>query len=385
MVILEKIKPASTGQEELINALKSKDYDIVGVFGPTGTGKSLLSVAYGIDAVLAGDYKRFIICRPVVDVVTGKEITSADIGDFYYKLASAYLRDILSGFIEWNKVEELINKGKVAIADSHYLRGRTFDDTVIFLDDAQSLPPEISLEALMRIGNNSKFIIAGDPVFQKDPKVEKDGATILREVLLGEEKAKVIDLGIKDIVRPGARRGIKLLLEARMRKRTLNETESTILDSIRIHAPDADVVTVIEFINEKKKFEIESEHTPDALIIAKEGHLGRVVGRGGERINKVEEDVQLKLRAIELTLDFKEIIRAIHPVSWIHKHVVEADFAGPLIAFKVRSNEFGPFVGQKGFYVKFIDAVLRKLIGVGARAVEAEVEERPVTRRRRRR
>ncbi|OYT51698.1 MAG: phosphate starvation-inducible protein PhoH, partial [Desulfurococcales archaeon ex4484_217_2] len=97
---------------------------------------------------------------------------------------------------------------------------------------------------------------------------------------------------------------------------------------------------------------------------------------GGERINKLEEEVGLRIRGIELTLDFKELVRAIHPVSWIHKHVIDADFAGPNMVFKVRSSEFGPFVGQKGFYVKFMDLVLRKLIGVGARALEVEEKRR---------
>ena len=73
-----------------------------------------------------------------------------------------------------------------------------------------------------------------------------------------------------------------------------------------------------------------------------------------------------------MTLDFKQYVRAIHPVSWIYKHIIDADFAGPVLAFKVRSSEFGPFVGQKGFHVKFLDSVMRRLIGVGVRAIEVE-------------
>ena len=373
---LDVIKPLSPGQEELLSVLKDRSYDIVGVFGPTGTGKSLLSIAYGISEVIKGNYKRFIIARPLIDIVSEREVTAIELGKLYYELSAAYIRDILSEFIEWSTVEKLIKEEKVLLVDIHFLRGRTFDDTIIFLDDAQNVPPESSLELLMRMGNNSRMIIAGDPVFQKNPEIQVDGATLLREALIGEENAAVVDLGIKDIVRLGAKRGIKLLLEIRMRKRKLNELETRIYDAAKTYAPDADIVTVIEFLEEKKKFEITSEHTPDALIIVKEGHLGRLVGRGGERINKLEEEVGLRIRGIELTLDFKELVRAIHPVSWIHKHVIDADFAGPNMVFKVRSSEFGPFVGQKGFYVKFMDSVLRKLIGVGARALEVEEKRR---------
>ncbi len=373
---LDIIKPLSPGQEELLNVLKDKSYDIIGVFGPTGTGKSLLSIAYGISEVIKGNYRRFIIARPLIDIVSEREVTAIELGKLYYELTAAYIRDILSEFIEWSIIENLIKEEKVLLVDIHFLRGRTFDDTIIFLDDAQNVPPESSLELLMRMGSNSRMIIAGDPVFQKNPEVQVDGATLLREALIGEENATVVDLGIKDIVRIGAKRGIKLLLEIRMRKRKLNELETKIYDAAKIYAPDADIITVVEFLEEKKKFEITSEHTPDALIIVKEGHLGRLVGRGGERIIKLEEEVGLKIRGIQLTLDFKELVRAIHPVSWIHKHVVDADFAGPNLVFRVRSSEFGPFVGQKGFYVKFMDSVLRKLIGVGARALEVEEKKR---------
>ena len=383
--VLEQLKPMSPGQEEMLDALTSDEYEIVGLFGPTGSGKSLFSVLYGIDSVMKGKYKRLIISRPVVDVVTGRELTAQELGPQYYEIVSEYLRDILAGFVDWAEVRKLIDDGKIVFADTHYLRGRTFDDSVIFLDDAQNIPPESSIEILMRIGRNSKFIIAGDPVFQKPHGMERDGATVIREVLLGEENAKVVDLGLKDIVRPGARRGIRLLIEYRMRNRPLNDVEKKVVEAARIYAPDADVITVVEFIEDKKTFEITAEHVPDALIIVKEGYLGRLVGRGGERIQKIEEDTELRLRAVELTLDFTNIIRAVHPVSWIYKHIVDVDFEGPYLAVRVRSDEFGAFVGQRGFHVKFLDAVFRKLLGVGVKAYEVAEEEEERRRRRRRR
>jgi len=380
MALLEKIKPMSAGQEELLQALKSESYEVIGIFGPTGTGKSLLSVAYGIDSVVEGKYKRFIIARPVVDVVTGKEVTSAEAGGLYYDLASAYLKDILTGLVEWQEVEKLVKEGKLLFADVHYLRGRTFDETVIFVDDAQAVMPESAIEAFMRIGRASKFIIAGDPVLQSVLGADSSGVVMLREVLLGEEKAKVVDLGLKDIVRPGAKRGIRLLVEMKMRRRPLSSIERGVVEAAKIYAPDADVVTVLDLMDDKRAFDITVEHVPDALVIVKEGYLARLIGKGGERISKIEEETQLRLRAVELTLNFKELIRAIHPVSWIHKHVTDADFAGPNLQVKVR-GEFGAFVGQKGVYIKFLDSAFKKLMGVGVVASEEAVaEERPKKR-----
>ncbi len=373
--LFDKLKPQSPGQEEIKKAFMNKRYDIIGLFGPTGSGKSLFSVVYSIDAVLNGEYSRFILSRPIVDVVTGKELTAADIGQLYYEIAISYLKDILTGFVEWGIVKNLLDSGKIVVADTHYLRGRTFDDSIIFLDDAQSISPESAIEIMMRIGRNSRFIIAGDPVFQK-PYERSDGASLLREILLGEETAKVIDLGLKDIVRPGARRGIRLLLEMRMRRRTLNDIEKQIIDSARLHAPDADIITVVEFVDEKKAFDIQSENVPDALIVVKEGHLGRIIGKGGERIESIEADTGLRLRAVELTLDFKPFIRAIHPVSWVYKFITDVDFAGPDLAIRVESEAYGAFVGQKGFHVKFVDAVMKKLIGAGVKAIEVGEKKR---------
>ncbi|MEM0001757.1 MAG: KH domain-containing protein, partial [Desulfurococcaceae archaeon] len=190
-----------------------------------------------------------------------------------------------------------------------------------------------------------------------------------------EENARVIDLGLKDIVRPGARRGIKLLLESKMRNRPLDETEKQVLSTARVHAPDADIITVVNLIDLKKTYNITSEHAPDALIVTKEGNQGRLIGKGGERINSMEKDLEMKLRAVEQSLDFKPFVRAVHPVSWVYKHIVDVDFAGPNLAVKIESEAYGPFVGQRGNYVRFLEHVFRKLLDVGVRVYEVEAAE----------
>ncbi|ABU82054.1 PhoH family protein [Ignicoccus hospitalis] len=376
--LLGMIEPKTKAQEALVEALMDDKIDVVGAFGPSGTGKSLITIAYAIDSLLNGKYKKFIIARPVIDVVTGKEITAADIGvEDYYRIASAYLIDILSEYVSKEEVRRLYEEDRLMLVDTHYLRGRTFDDAVILLDDAQNAEPEAAVEALMRIGKNSKFIVVGDPVFQTHAEIGKDGASLLREILLNEDTARVIDLGIKDIVRPGARRGIKFMMELRMRKRKLNELEQKVVEAARIYAPDADVITVVEFTEEKRKFGLEeNQHVPDALVVLKEGHAPRFIGRGGERIARIEEDSGLRLRTVELTLNLKDIIAAIHPVPWIHKHIVDVDFAGPSLLVKVNEEEFGAFVGQRGSYVRFLSEVMKKLLRVEVWAREVESKKR---------
>jgi len=62
------------------------------------------------------------------------------------------------------------------------------------------------------------------------------------------------------------------------------------------------------------------------------------VGRGGERIKTIENEVGARLRLLEMTLDFKQWIRAVHPVGWISKHIADADFAGPELLVQVKEE-----------------------------------------------
>jgi phosphate starvation-inducible PhoH-like protein len=231
------------------------------------------------------------------------------------------------------------------------------------------------------VGNASKLVIAGDPVFQATGS--NNGAALAREILLGQERTFVVDFGIRDIVRPGAKRAFKLALETKMRARSLSEEEKKLLNLIYVHAPDAQVITVVDLRPYKEKHGVKT--SPDALVISKENYLGRLIGKGGERIRKVEEESGLSLRGVELTLDLKQLIVAIHPVGWIRKYVNDADVVGVNLEVEVDSENFGAFVGQKGVFVRFLDEVMRNLLGIGIRAKTAESAKKEEKEERRKR
>jgi Phosphate starvation-inducible protein PhoH, predicted ATPase len=206
MKILENIKPLSKGQEELYDALIKGKYNIVGIFGPTGSGKSLISIVYALDEINEGKYKKFVILKPLIDVVTKKEITPQEFSN-YENVIIGYIKDVIGGFLDTTIVDQLFNQGKIEILDSRFLKGRTFDDCIIFVDELQLIKIESLIEIILRIGKNCKLLLAGDSVFQALQENQfYDPSTIIREILLNEENAKVIDLGIKDIVRPGAKK-----------------------------------------------------------------------------------------------------------------------------------------------------------------------------------
>ena len=338
---------------------------------PQELGKAYFSLAYSIDSVSTGKFRKLIVAKPIVDVVTQEELTRKEY-DKYEDMVKDYIKDVLGGFAEEKTIDDLFSSGKIEVLDSRYLRGRSFNDSIIFLDDVQLMKPESVLELFIRAGNNSRLIIAGDPVFQTLSD-EADPSEIIREVLLNEKDAKVVDLGIKDIVRAGTKRGIRLLLEYKLRSRKLSEAEKKVMDSAKIRAPDADIITVVEFSEEKKKLNITSEHVPDALIVVKEGNAGRLIGKSGERINGIESDTKMKVRVVELKLDFKDIIRAVHPLPWVVKHVDNVDFQGNELVVRLK-KEFGGFIGQKGVNIRLVEYVIKQMFNVGVRVIQPSEE-----------
>ena len=376
MSLLNSLKPLSEGQERLKSVLSNESYSIVGIFGPTGAGKSLFTLAYGIDAVHSGRYRRLVVVRPLIDVTTGEEINLAEAGPQFMEISKQYITDILSGLITWDDIEGLVREGKLTFADSHYLKGRTFDDSVVFIDDAQTLKVSSLIEALVRVGRNSRLIVAADPVFQSLKTGMNEPSAVLRDILVGEEKAYVVDLGVKDIVREGAKRGLRLLMEYLLRTRELNELESKALESFRIRAPDADIITVLDLSKAAKASGVSLDHIPKYLVIVKKGHMGRLVGRKGERIGLVEKDLGARVRGVELSINLTELIRAVHPIAWVWKRVEDVDFTGSYITVKVDEGAYGPFMGHKGSYVRFLDLVMKELFRIGIRVTPVESSKR---------
>lgn len=376
MSFLEKLTPMSPGQSRFIEALKDPSVDVVGVFGPTGSGKSLITLLYGIDQVMSNAYEKFLIIRPLINILSGSSLSVDRGGEIFRDLASQYLIDLAGQYVPQDTINDLIKREKIVFVDLHYLKGRSFDRSLIFIDDIQNMPAESVIETLIRVGNSSKLIVAGDPVFQRLRGVEKDSSAIVREILLSEERARVVDLGIRDVVRPGAKKGLKLLIELHLRNRQLKESELKVADLVKVHAPDADVVSIIELAELRDQYGIQREIVPDFLIITKTP--GRLIGRGGERIQAIEKELGGRVRGLELTLEFKEWIRALHPVSWIYKHISEVDFAGPNLKVSIDREGAGPFIGQKGVYIRFIDHFFRSTLGVSVivEQVERETEEK---------
>lgn len=154
--------PKSVNQEKFILALTNQEIDIVVVSGPAGTGKTYLSTIAAIQALRNGDVERIVLCRPAVSIEN--ENHGFLPGDLTSKLAPWVrpITDILREFYSVKEIEYMIEEEVIEFTPLGFLRGRTFKDTFLILDEAQNASPLQLKSLLTRIGNGSKFVIDGD-------------------------------------------------------------------------------------------------------------------------------------------------------------------------------------------------------------------------------
>lgn len=189
---------------------KMIDYDIVFSTGSAGTGKTFLSVAYGISLLAEGKVERIIITRPVVEA--GESLGYLP-GDFKEKL-SPYIRpvyDALYHLLSSDMIYKFTEEGKIEVAPLAYMRGRTLSRSFIILDEAQNTTISQMKMFLSRIGEKSKSVITGD-ISQSDlPKGTISGLCHAVRILKSIESIGFHEFNKKDVVR---HRLVSKILEA---------------------------------------------------------------------------------------------------------------------------------------------------------------------------
>lgn len=194
----KQIYPKTLGQANLIEAMK--EHDMVFNLGPAGTGKTFLSVAYGVHLLRDNKIKRIILVRPAVEA--GENLGFLP-GDLKEKV-DPYLQplyDALNLLLGQESVEKYLEKGIIEIAPLAYMRGRTLDDAMVILDEAQNTTKAQMKMFLTRMGFNSRMIINGD-ITQIDLKTPSDSGLLEAiKILKGIPEISIFELGLEDIVR----------------------------------------------------------------------------------------------------------------------------------------------------------------------------------------
>lgn len=192
------IKARSENQQKLINAYNEND--MVFAVGPAGTGKTYLSIALAVKALKDKEAKKIILSRPAVEA--GEKLGFLP-GDMKDKI-DPYLQplyDALEDMIPQVKLQDMMEKRVIQIAPLAFMRGRTLNDAIVILDEAQNTTPAQIRMFLTRMGWNTKMIITGDMTQIDLPHSQKSGLIEALHILNGVEGIGVVNLTQKDIVR----------------------------------------------------------------------------------------------------------------------------------------------------------------------------------------
>ncbi len=190
--------PKSPRQEAYIKSME--DNQIVFGIGPAGTGKTFLAVAYALSLLLTGKRHKLILTRPIVEA--GENLGFLP-GDLAQKI-NPYLRplyDAMEAMISIQNIRKLEENGSIEIAPLAYMRGRSLQQAIIILDEAQNTTIEQMQMFLTRLGENSNAIITGD-ISQVDlPRNKNSGLIHAMHILKGIDGMDFIKFDSHDVVR----------------------------------------------------------------------------------------------------------------------------------------------------------------------------------------
>ena len=191
------IVPKTDKQKELLDALKESSQ--VFILGPAGTGKTYVTATYAADLYTTKEIDKIVITRPHVAV--GKELGFLK-GDLQEKTMPWALPvlDVLEKHLGKGVVETGIKNGNIEMAPLALMRGRSFDNAFIIVDETQNITTHELKMLLTRVGEDTTIVLNGD-VQQSDLK-EADG---LSKVIHLAKKhmlpVPIIEFGVDDIIR----------------------------------------------------------------------------------------------------------------------------------------------------------------------------------------
>ena len=168
--------------------------------GPAGSGKTYTSIALAVRALKNKEIRKIILSRPAVEA--GEKLGFLP-GDMKDKI-DPYLQplyDALQDMIPTMKLQEMMEQNVIQIAPLAFMRGRTLNDAVVILDEAQNTTTAQIKMFLTRMGMNTKMIVTGDMTQIDLPSSQRSGLVEATCILKGVEGIAFIEMNKKDIVR----------------------------------------------------------------------------------------------------------------------------------------------------------------------------------------
>lgn len=194
-------KPISARNQNQKKLIKEfEENDLTFALGPAGTGKTYIAIALAVKALKNREARRIILSRPAVEA--GEKLGFLP-GDMKEKI-DPYLQplyDALEDMLPAAKLKEYMETGVIRIAPLAFMRGRTLNDAIIVLDEAQNTTRHQIKMFLTRLGMNAKMIITGDVTQIDLPRTVQSGLIHALSVLKGVKGIGKVEFCKKDIVR----------------------------------------------------------------------------------------------------------------------------------------------------------------------------------------
>jgi phosphate starvation-inducible PhoH-like protein len=214
------ITARSENQQKLVEAYQNND--LVFAVGPAGSGKTYTSIALAVRALKNKEVRKIILSRPAVEA--GEKLGFLP-GDMKEKI-DPYLQplyDALEDMIPAQKLREMMEQNIIQIAPLAFMRGRTLNDAIVILDEAQNTTGAQIKMFLTRMGMNTKMIVTGDMTQIDLPHSVRSGLSEALQILQGIKGIGIVHLNKKDIVR---HKLVTRIVEAYENEKRNNEKEN---------------------------------------------------------------------------------------------------------------------------------------------------------------
>lgn len=192
------VRPRTANQELYLEAIRT--HDLVFGIGPAGTGKTYLAVAAAIHLLRSDQVRKVILARPAVEA--GEKLGFLP-GDLEAKV-NPYLRplfDALNDMMDYGTIRRFMETDVVEVVPLAFMRGRTLNNAIIILDEAQNTTRGQMQMFLTRMGQGSKMIVTGDVTQIDLPDPSQSGLIDAARRLSRVSGVAFVNLDRTDIVR----------------------------------------------------------------------------------------------------------------------------------------------------------------------------------------
>ena len=192
------IAPRTPGQKCLLDAYEQND--MVFATGPAGTGKTYTAIALAVRALKNKQVRRIILSRPAVEAGEKLGFLPGDMKDKIDPYLQP-LHDALEDMVPPARLREMMEQNIIQIAPLAFMRGRTLNDAVVILDEAQNTTVAQIKMFLTRMGMSTKMIVTGDLTQVDLPRNTRSGLADALRVLQGVKGIGFVQMDERDIVR----------------------------------------------------------------------------------------------------------------------------------------------------------------------------------------